>query len=175
MPPPTKWIKLAKNQCALNSHNVGSLFPMSHTFLIKVGTTNDEMIAKVPQGIKHLVFNCHAFPTNPSYPAHLSIAQTLKADNVGCCEPLFNNSCKIIWLSSCNIGGGDGLDVCKNLAKVSGCYVVTQTMGVPDIRMLENCVEDYHYAMPQYVKPDGTMISRIDFFKLQEKFEFKLM
>lgn len=138
-------------------------FPMAHTFLIKEGTTNDDMIAKVPQGIRHLVFNCHGFPSKPSYPAHLAIAQTLKADNVGACSPLMSNSCAVIWLSACNIGG-DGLQFCKNLAVVTGCYVVTQTMGVPDRKMKSDCVEDYYYAMPQYINPSGDMISRTVFF-----------
>ena len=169
--PPVKWIKLARNQCALNSDNVGSLFPMVHTFKIS-GMTNDEMIAKVPKGIKHLVFNCHGFPTSPRYPAHLAIGQTLKADNLGCCAPIKGN-CKVIWLSACNIGLGDGLDLCKKLAEVTDCYVVTQTMGVPDRKMKQDCVEDYYYAMPLYIKPGGKeMIARNDFFNLQEKLEF---
>jgi len=168
---PVKWIKLARNQCALNSDNVGGLFPMTHSYLIAGGTSNDTMIAKVPQGMKHLVFNCHAFPNKPSYPAHMAIGQTLKADNVGSCSPLMNNTCRVIWLSACNIGG-DGLPLCKNLAKVTGCYVVTQTMGVPDRKMKLDCVEDYYYAMPQYIDPEGLMISRKDFFALSGPLAF---
>jgi len=168
---PVKWIKLAKNQCALNSDNVGGLFPMTHSYLIPAGSSNADMIAKVPQGTKHLVFNCHGFAGKSSYPAHLAIGQTLKADNVGSCSPLMANSCRVIWLSACNIGG-DGLELCKNLAKVTGCYVVTQTMGVPDRKMLRDCVEDYYYAMPQYIEPGGTMISRKSFFDLHQKLEF---
>lgn len=45
-----------------------------------------------------------------------------------------------------------------------GCYVVTQTMGVPDWKMKRDCVEDYYYAMPQYINPSGDMISRPVFF-----------
>jgi hypothetical protein len=172
--PPAKWIKLARNQCALNSDNVGGAFPMAHTFIIKGGTSNDAMIKKVPEGIKHLVFNCHGFPSTSSYPAHLAIGQTLKADNVGSCSPLMTNSVRVIWLSACNIGG-DGLDLCKNLARVTGCYVVTQTMGVPDRKMKRDCVEDYYYAMPQYIKPAGTMISRKEFFELSKTLEFTLL
>src|SRR5512140_3837676 len=144
---------------------------MVHTFLIKEGTTNDDMIAKVPQGITHLVFNCHEFPSQPSYPAHLALAQTLKADNVGCCAPLLYNSCAVIWLSACNIGG-DGLQFCKNLAMGTRCYVVTQTMGVPDRKMKRDCVEDYYYAMPQYIDRFGNMISRTAFFSLGQTFGF---
>jgi hypothetical protein len=168
---PVKWIKLARNQCALNSDNVGGLFPMRHSYLITGGSSNDDMIAKVPQGTKHLVFNCHGFPSKPSYPAHLAIGQTLKADNVGCSPLMNNNSCKVIWLSACNIGG-DGLDLCKKLAQISGCYVVTQTMGVPDRKMKLDCVEDYYYAMPQYIDPNGTMISRDSFFSRKGSLEF---
>ena len=171
MAPPAKWIKLARNQCALNGHNVGGSFPMTHSYVIVPGTTNDAMIAKVPEGTKHLVFNCHGFPSKPTYPAHLAIGQTLKADNVGSCSPLMYNSCSVIWLSACNIGG-DGLDFCKNLAQVTGCYVVTQTMGVPDRKMKQDCVEDYYYAMPQYINPRGVMISRKDFFALHDRLEF---
>jgi len=36
---PVKWIKLARNQCALNSDNVGGLFPMTHTYRIAGGTS----------------------------------------------------------------------------------------------------------------------------------------
>lgn len=171
--PPVKWIKLARDQCALNSDNVGGLFPMAHTFKIKGGTPNDEMIKKVPKGIKHLIFNCHGFPTSDKYPAHLAIAQTLKKDNAHCCAPI-KGSCKVIWLSACNIGGGeDGLNLCKKLAEVTNCYVVTQTMGVPDRKMKRDCVEDYYYAMPKYIKPGGKeMISRNDFFDLHDTLEF---
>jgi len=168
---PVKWIKLARNQCALNSDNVGGLFPMTHSYLIPAGSSNEDMIAKVPQGTKHLVFNCHGFAGKSSYPAHLAIGQTLKADNVGSCSPLMANTCSVIWLSACNIGG-DGLELCKNLAKVTGCYVVTQTMGVPDRKMLRDCVEDYYYAMPQYIEPGGSMISRKNFFDLHQILEF---
>ena len=171
MPPPAKWIKLARNQCALNSDNVGATFPVTHSFLIAGGTSNDEMIAKVPQGMSHLVFNCHGFPGSPSYPAHLAIGQTLKADNVGSCSPLMENSCQVIWLSACNIGG-DGLPLCKKMAQVTGCFVVTQTMGVPNRRMARDCVEDYYYAMPQYIDPDGIMISREEFFDLGRILKF---
>jgi hypothetical protein len=170
--PPVKWIKLARNQCALNSDNVGGKFPMVHSFVIKGGTKNEEMIGKVPDGITHLVFNCHGFPTSDSYPAHLAIGQTLKADNVHVCSPLMYNSVRVIWLSACNIGGGDGLVLCKKMAKVTGCYVVTQTMGVPDRKMKQDCVEDYHYAMPQYIDPQGEMISRAKFFELADKLKF---
>ena len=170
--PPVKWIKLARNQCALNSDNVGGKFPMTHSFVIKGGSSNDDMIAKVPDGIRHLVFNCHGYPTSKDYPAHLAIGQTLKKDNVGYCSPLKTNSVRVIWLSACNIGAGDGVDFCKALAKVTGCYVVTQTMGVPDRRMKQDCVEDYHYAMPQYIDPDGKMIARKDFFALADKLKF---
>lgn len=166
-----KWIKLSRNQCALNSDNVVGTFPMTHSFTIQAGSSNDEMIAKIPQGIKHLVFNCHGFPSKPSYPAHLAIGQTLKADNVGCCSPLMSNSCSVIWLSACNIGG-DGLQFCKNLAIVTGCFVVTQTLGVPDRNMKRDCVEDYDYAMPQYINPKGAMISRMDFFGLGQMLDF---
>jgi len=169
--PPAKWIKLARNQCALNGDNVGTQFPMTSSFVIKAGSSNDEMIKKIPQGIKHLVFNCHGFPNKSSYPAHLAIGQTLKADNVGSCAPLMNNSCSVIWLSACNIGG-DGLQLCRNLAQVTGCFVVTQTMGVPDRKMKQDCVEDYYYAMPQYIDPGGIMISRADFFDLHQILEF---
>jgi hypothetical protein len=78
----------------------------------------------------------------------------------------------VIWLSACNIGG-DGLPFCKKLAQVTGCYVVTQTMGVPDRKMKRDCVEDYHYAMPQYITPNGEMISRSAFFDLKDRLEFK--
>jgi hypothetical protein len=148
MAPPAKWIKLAREQCALNSDNVGGTFPVTHSFLIVGGTSNDEMIAKVPQGIRHLVFNCHGFPGSTSYRRS--------------CSPLMENTCRVIWLSACNIGG-DGLPLCKKMAQVTGCYVVTQTMGVPVRRMLRDCVEDYYYAMPQYIDPDGLMISRKEF------------
>lgn len=169
--PPAKWIKLTRNQCALNSDNVGAKFPMVHSFLIAGGTSNDEMIKKIPAGIKHLVFNCHGFPGNPSYPAHLAIGQTLKADNVGCCAPLMANSVSVIWLSACNIGG-DGLQLCKNLATTTGCWVVTQTMGVPDRRMQQDCVEDYYYATPQYISPQGIMVNRDGFFSLHRELDF---
>jgi hypothetical protein len=58
------------------------------------------------------------------------------------------------------------------MATVTGCYVVTQTMGVPDRKMKQDCVEDYYYAMPQYIKPGGTMIPRKDFFALSKSLEF---
>jgi len=172
--PPVRWIKLARNQCALNSDNVQGAFPMTHTYVIPGGTPNDEMIKKVPQGTKHLVFNCHGFPGKPSYPAHLAIGQTLKADNVGSCSPLMYNTCSVIWLSACNIGT-DGLQLCKNLAKATGCFVVTQTLGVPDRKMRRDCVEDYYYAMPQYIEPGGELISRGNFFALHEILEFTLL
>jgi hypothetical protein len=106
-----------------------------------------------------------------SYPARLAIDQTLEEDNVGSCSPLMENSCRVIWLSACNIGG-DELPLCKKVAQVTGCYVVTQTMGVPVRRMLRDCVEDYYYAMPQYISPDGMMISRKEFFDLSQPLGF---
>lgn len=170
--PKAKWIKLAAPQVSLNAPNVGNVCPMTQAFIIQWGTTNGDMVKKVPDGTRHVVFNCHGFGDKPEYPAHLAIGQTLKADNVAVCNPWYSiTTLRCIWLSACNIGG-TGLPLCKELARQTGCYVATQTMGVPDRRFEKHCVEDYYFAMPLYIDPFGEMVARADFMKMGKTLGF---
>ena len=38
--------------------------------------------------------------------------------------------------------------------------------------MQRDCVEDYYYAMPQYIDPNGDMVSRKSFFDMAKTLEF---
>jgi hypothetical protein len=173
--PPAKWIKLSPPHISLNAPNVGNVCPMQLAPIIKLGTTNAEMVSKVPKGFRHLVFNCHGHAEKPTYPAHLEIAETLKEDNVAVCRPWGDIAdLRCIWLSACNIGGS-GLPFCKELARQTACYVVTQTMGVPDRHFQQHCVEDYHYAMPQYIDPEGNLISRKEFLSFGKSLGFTVL
>lgn len=171
-----KLIKLQSPQVALNAPNVKK-FRMKHSPVIPWDWDAGRILSKegVPDGVKHLIFNCHGFVSRESFSApHLSIGTVIHKGNVSAFERLRDiPELKVIWIAACNIAGGDGLEFCKMIAQKSGCHVVAQVLGVPDILVKSDHVEDYYYAMPVYIKPNGDPISRGDFFGLQETLLFK--
>jgi hypothetical protein len=173
----TKWIHLDEPQVALNAPNVQNNFLMKYSYVIPWDWDAEKIFReRVPQGVKHLVFNCHGFTSRPNFGApHLSLGTVLHPGNVGTFKKLFDISTLcMIWISSCGISGSAaGLEFCKEMAKNSGCFVVTQQTGVPDIPVRLNCVIDYERSLPQYISPKGEMISRSDFFELGRFLDFK--
>jgi hypothetical protein len=171
-----KWIKLASPQVALNAPNVKK-FIMKYSRVIPWDWGADRILGKeaVPDGVKHLIFNCHGYVTRESFGApHLSIGTVIHKGNISAFERLRNiPELKVIWIAACNIAGGEGLEFCKIMATTSGCYVVAQVLGVPDIAVKSDHIEDYSYAMPVYIQPSGEPVSRDKFFELGDALGFK--
>jgi hypothetical protein len=128
----------------------------------------------VPDGVKHLIFNCHGYVTRESFGApHLSIGTVIHKGNISAFERLRNiPELKVIWIAACNIAGGEGLEFCKMMATTSGCYVVAQVLRVPDIAVKSDHIEDYSYAMPVYIHPSAELIGRDKFFELGDALGF---
>jgi hypothetical protein len=164
-----KWIKLASPQVSLNAPNVTPI-TMKYTKTVPWDMNADKMFEPdmVARDAKHLIFNCHGFPTGKKAdfpPAHLSIGTVLFGGNVDAFSAIGSiTSLRVIWIASCNIADGSGGDeFCKAMAKKSACYVVCQFLAVPDRRNRTGHVEDYDYAMPKYWDSDGELISRSTF------------
>ncbi|MGO4403617.1 hypothetical protein AB4Z10_05035 [Bosea sp. RAF48] len=172
--PPQKLVTLVGPSVGLNGEGVLFRTSLTRNPYIRNGASNEDMVGMVKEGDKHVVFNCHGFSAKPPYKAYIAIGQMLFEDNVEVCFPWMRiNSLRVIWLSACNIGGS-GLGFCKKLAKITGCYVVTNTGPALDRSLKPNTIEDNYAAMPQYVKPDGGMISRADFKALGGKYGFTI-
>jgi hypothetical protein len=164
--PNIRWIGLRGPSVALNADNVKYNVKVKYSPVITAGTSSDQMIKdKVPQGVNHLVFNCHGFEDKPTYPAHLAIGTTITKDNVDLMAPIASNlTLRVIWFSACNIGGSAGAqELCERMARETLCYVVTQTLAVPDVNLPIDCLVDNKGLMPSYYNPDGKKISRTDF------------
>ena len=161
-----RWVGLQGPSVALNSDNVKNKVRVKYSPVIKAGTPSDEMInEKVPQGVNHLIFNCHGFEDKSSYPAHLAIGTTITKDNVDLMAPIASNmSLRVIWFAACNLALSAGAtELCVRMAKKTGCYVVSQTLAVPDVTLPIDCLVDNKDMIPAYFNPDGKKISRKDF------------
>ncbi len=162
-----RWVGLQGPSVALNLDNVTNTVRVKYSPVIKAGTPSDEMIKdKVPQGVNHLIFNCHGFEDKSSYPAHLAIGTTITKDNVNLMEPIASNmTLRVIWFSACNLGLSSGAtELCVGMAKKTGCYVVSQALAVPDVNLPIDClVDNKDMMMPYYFNPDGKKISRKEF------------
>jgi hypothetical protein len=164
--PPQKLIRLSKPSVGFNGERILNKARTSQSYDIGNATSNQDMVDKVKEGVKHVVFNCHGFPATPDYPAHLAIGQTLRFDNVQVLEPwLYIGSLRIIWIVACNIGGYD-IELCKKMAKTTRCYVSTTSGPALDRNIpYANCIEE-NLVMPQFINPDGIMMSSTEFMKL---------
>lgn len=170
--PPQKLIRLSSPSVGFNGERILHPTTLTRNFAIKNGDSNEEMIAKVKEGDRHVVFNCHGFPASPPNKAYLAIGQMLFEDNVDACFPWMRiPTLRIIWLAACNIGGS-GLPFCKKLAKTTGCYVVTNTGPSLDRAVKPGTIEDNYAAMPSYIKPSGEMIARDEFMALGSSLGF---
>lgn len=170
--PPQKLVTLKAPSVGLNGPRIVNKTQASRNYSFPYGSTNEDMVAKVKEGDRHVIFNCHGHPVSSSYPAHLEIGQTLKEDNVQVCAPWMGiASLRVIWLSACNIGGS-GLPFCQKLAKVTGCYVATQTGPALDRAVKPGTVEYCYYGMPAYIDPFGDMVASSKFRELGERFGF---
>jgi hypothetical protein len=172
---PKKWIRLKAPHVALNAPNIRNKFSMTKTVIVPWDWDADKIIAAVPKDARHLVFNCHGFPTKPDFPVpHLSIGRVIQSGNVGVFDALARiASLRVIWLSACALSSSAaGSDFCAEIAKRSVCYVASTLVGVPDWSGRAGHVEDYSYATPVYYRSDGVKINRSDFFKMGAEFGF---
>jgi hypothetical protein len=163
------WIKLEPPQVALNAPNVHKQFVMKYSPVVPWDkSAHDILSGYVPKGVRHLVFNCHGNISGGTWEGvpSLTLGTVFHPGNVSAFELLYSIlELRVIWISACNLGGSAaGLNFCKEMARKSGCYVVTQTTAVPDVAVRAGCIEDYNYAMPQYIDPFGAMVARSDFF-----------
>lgn len=160
--PPKKLITLKGPSVGFNGTKIVNYtkFGGGRDYFIGPGDSNSDMVSKVAEGIRHVVFNCHGYPASESQPADLQIGQTLHHGNCDVCAPWMNvRSLKVIWLSACNIGGS-GLPFCKKLAEITGCYVVSNLMFALDRSVAKDTIEDNYYATPVYIDPWAQMVSR---------------
>ena len=176
------WIRLAEPQVSLNAPNVKFMLRMKHSKAVPWDWSVDRMFDEaVPAGVRHLVFNCHGFPTGkkPDFPvAHLSIGTVIHAGNVGAFRKLFPiKELRVIWLAACNLADmGAGDELCAEMARKSGCYVVSAIYETSDIAIPSGHVEDYRYATPVYFQPgDGKKIYRGDFFEQGKALGFQIV
>lgn len=171
-----KWISLKSPQVALNAPNILNKFTMTYSKTVPWDWGADKIMANVSKEARHLVFNCHGFPTRPNFNApHLSIGTVLHPGNVGAFEALASiQSLKVIWLSACALSSSvAGSDFCAEIARRSICYVVSSLVGVPDWSGRAYHIEDYTYSMPVYYNPKGEKIARSTFFDKGADLGFK--
>jgi hypothetical protein len=170
--PPQKLVRLSPNSVGLNGPRIVNQTQATRNHFCPYGTSNADIVAKLKDGDRHVIFNCHGHPTKPEYPAHLEIGQTFKEDNVQVCEPWMRiSSLRVIWLSACNIGGS-GRPFCAKLAKTTGCFVVTQTFAALDRAVKPGTVEYCYYGMPAVISPSGDPIGIDDFKKKGKELSF---
>jgi len=173
-----QWFKLAPPQIVFNAPNVKP-FKMTHARVIPWDWSVDQMFDQaLPMGARHLIFNCHGFPTKPDFQTpHLSIGTVIHPGNISAFQKLFGMlDLWVIWISSCNIAGSeDGLNFCKDMAKISGCYVVAYGFPVPDEVNKQSQLKDYTNSMPKYIEPSRNLMRRDDFLKLGPKLGFELV
>jgi hypothetical protein len=164
--PKIRWIGLRGPSVALNADNVQYKVRVKYSPVIKAGTPSDQMIKnQVPYEVNHLIFNCHGFEDKPTYPAHLAIGTTITKDNVQLMEPIYSiPTLRVIWFAACNIGGSAGAqELCVRMAQITGCYIATQTLAMPDVNLPIDCLVDNVGLMPIYFNPKGKKISRKEF------------
>lgn len=170
-----KWISLASPQVAFNAPNILNKFTMTQTKTVPWDWSADKILANVSKEARHLVFNCHGFPTRPNFQApHLSIGTVIHPGNVAAFEALASiKKLLVIWISACALSSSQaGSDFCAEMAKRSRCYVVSSLLSVPDWAGRPYHVEDYTYAMPVYYGPSGAKISRSDFLRMGPELGF---
>ena len=117
---------------------------------------------QVPHNVNHLIFNCHGFEDKATYPAHLAIGTTITKDNVDLMKPIYSiSTLRVIWFAACNLGGSAGAqELCMRMTRITGCYIATKIMAMPDVNLPVDCVVDNAAMMPIYFDPDGTKIGR---------------
>ena len=168
------WIKLESPQIALNAPNVKK-FIMKYSLVVPNTMSPDQMFAKVPNDVKHLIFNCHGHQLPAPY---LSIGTHIDSSHItGYPNPFVTLAniltLRVIWISACALASSPaGEEIIKGIGNSSACYVVSEVMAVPDVAVRANCIEDYSNSMPKYCDPDGNWMSRGDFFALGPKLGF---
>jgi hypothetical protein len=167
------WIRLDSPQVALNSPNAGTHFRMTYSPVIPWDWSIDRMLDEaVPEGVNHLIFNCHGLPTGAKrdFPAlHLSIGTAIHPGNVGAFSKLSpREDLCVIWLASCNVAdGGPGSALCQRIADLSRCYVVAHLGGVKDQALRTDHIQDYVDGLPIYFRPGNIdPMYRGDFFEM---------
>jgi hypothetical protein len=167
------WIKLDAPQVALNSPNAGTRFRMTYSPVIPWDWSIDRMLDEaVPEGVNHLIFNCHGIPTGGKrdFPApHLSIGTAIHPGNVGAFSKLSpREDLCVIWLSACNVAdGGAGSGLCQQIANLSRCYVVAHMVAVADVAIRSGHIQDYVDSYPVYFQPgDLRHLTRGEFFEM---------
>ena len=171
-----KWISLKSPQVVLNAPNILNKFRMTSTITVPWDWDAGKIMASVSKEARHLVFNCHGFPTRPNFDApHLSLGTVLHPGNVGAFEALASiKPLNVIWLSACALSSSAaGSDFCAEIAKRSHCYVVSSVVSVPDWSGRAYHIEDYTYAMPAYYNPKGDKMARSAFFDKGADLGFK--
>lgn len=157
------FIALKAPQQALNSSDTPGPYHMVHTETIKSGTSAADIIAKVHAGINHVTICCHSFT-----PGVLSIGEGLRIENVDAFKGLkANTGAKVIWIGSCSVAGpAEGVNLCKAIAKNSGCYVVAPGIGTGGYKTPVGRIDFFGPSFPKYFGPSGDLVAPNDFLKL---------
>lgn len=173
------WIKLDAPQIALNSPNAGTRFMMTYSPIVPWDWSIDRMLDSIPDGVNHLIFNCHGIPTGgkADFPApHLSIGTAIHPGNVSAFSSLSpREDLCVIWLSACNVAdGGAGSALCQQMANLSRCYVVGHLLAVTDVAMRSGHIQDYVNSTPIYFKPGNLRpMYKGDFFEMGPELGFQ--
>ena len=81
----------------------------------------------------------------------------------------------VIWLGACAIcGPPQGIELCKTLARSSGCFVVAPGLTLPPATTGVNEIEVFTRSLPHYFDREGKQISYQAFLKQQSELAFSL-
>jgi hypothetical protein len=146
------FIALKAPQQALNASNTPIPYHMVYTATIRRGEKAADIIAKVHSGVNHLAISCHS-----SSPGVLEIGENIDKDNVAAFADLRTNTgARVIWIGACAVAGStQGLALCSEMAKRSGCYVVAPGILAPPVKAPVGSIEFWDHLLPHYFSPKG--------------------
>jgi hypothetical protein len=177
----SRWIRLDTQSVVLNSPAVAKM-EMTRSPVIPWNMSAHEMLNQhVKGGDKHLVFNCHGHAWRKEFPTpHLAIGTAIHPGNVHAFKDIGSVGLSVIWISACNILGGEGPVeggpsggevFIANMARNAGCYVVAPTMEVTQ-RVKPNHCEDTAGAFWKYYDPKGNPVARSTFISMGPQLGF---
>jgi hypothetical protein len=165
------FIALKAPQQALNSADTPGPYHMMYSESIKSGEKAADIIGKIHTGVNHVAISCHSFT-----PGVLALGEGLSIDNVDVFRDLrINTSARVIWIGACSVAGPpEGMNLCKEMAKRSGCYVVAPGIGVAGIKTPVGRIDFFGPSFPKYFDPKGELIAGTEFLKLGGELGFTI-
>ena len=165
------FVALKAPQQALNSHDTPGPYQMQYTERINAGENAAAIIKKIHTGVNHVAISCHSFT-----PGVLAIGETIHKDNVSAFGDLRTNTgAQVIWIGACSVAGpAEGVNLCKEMARRSGCYVVAPGIGSAAIKTPVGRIDFFGASLPKYFDPKGETIPATQFLKLGSELGFTI-